>query len=143
VSVLYKKLVGNKVVDCHTTHSPKTRIYCQCTQPKSYYKNISSVTVFGINLHNRIAKIRFEGITPLNDELAMKDLKVHAYVLTTVERIDSRLIFLNDDLLELTNTNDVPNLLPRTVSAHPYVEMPPYSLAFWVVPATGTVPSYC
>jgi hypothetical protein len=115
--------------------------------------------VFGINLHNRIAKIRFEGITPLNDELAMKDLKVHAYVLTTVERIDSRscirsmyafsidficrLIFLNDDLLELTNTNDVPNLLPRTVSAHPYVEMPPYSLAFWVVPATGTVPSYC
>jgi heparanase 1 len=142
VSVLYKKLVGNKVVDCHTTHSPKTRIYCQCTQPKSYYKNISSVTVFGINLHNRIAKIRFEGTTPLNDELAMKDLKVHAYVLTTVERIDSRLIFLNDDLLELTNTNDVPNLLPRTVSAHPYVEMPPYSLAFWVVPATGNVPYY-
>ncbi|KYB27768.1 heparanase [Tribolium castaneum] len=137
VSILYKKLVAPKVVECRLGQSERVRLYCQCTPVKSYFDNKPSVTVFGLNLHNRKAKIRFEGITPA------KDLKVNAYVLTTVERIDSRFIFLNNRLLQLNETHDVPNLLPVTIPADPYVEMPPFSLGFWVVPITSNVLPYC
>lgn len=54
-----------------------------------------------------------------------------------------RFIFLNDQLLKLTENHNVPNLLPETVSAEPYVELPQFSLGFWVVPITNNVLPYC
>lgn len=54
-----------------------------------------------------------------------------------------RSIYLNNVLLRLTKTDEVPYFQPKLEYAHPYVEMPRFSLAFWVVPIIDNVISFC
>lgn len=45
-----------------------------------------------------------------------------------------RNVLLNGQILMVGPDGSLPSIKPKIVAAHPYVIMPPYSLAFWVVP---------
>lgn len=122
VSVLYKKLVGQEVVDC-SSPVRSVRIYCHCAMNSSS----PAVTVFGVNLQDSEANVRIQGAD-----------NVLAYILTPYDNLLSKYVRLNGEILYTMNGGYLPELKGRSVSALPHLVMPPYSVAFWVVPLSSS-----
>lgn len=85
MSVLYKKLVAPQVVPCSTVSAQSVRIYCQCANKIA--NNTPAIVVFAMNMKERQAKIRLQGLTTSDDE---QNRKVFAYVLHTEYSLLSR-----------------------------------------------------
>ncbi|CAH1974215.1 unnamed protein product [Acanthoscelides obtectus] len=122
VSILYKRLVGHKVLNYFTVTMPTVRLYAHCSS-----KNIptNSVVIFGSNLGNTEANIKLE---PSDSN----SLIVVAYELTS-DSLLSKNIRLNGRLLKLRRNYELPTFVPKFTNTEPYVKMPPYSIVFWVV----------
>lgn len=90
MSVLYKKLVGPQVVPCYKMTTERVRVYCHCANKDAFYghnNNTSAVVVFAMNIKERRAKIRLQGLTDLNDK---NSNNVFAYVIQTEYSLLSR-----------------------------------------------------
>ncbi|XP_067134857.1 heparanase-like [Centruroides vittatus] len=124
LSVLYKWLVGDKVIKIHTSPSDrKLRIYAHCTQTERLYNISDSVTVFIINLHNSTVKVY---PTELNTS------PIHQYLLTpNAMNLLSRNVKLNGQELKLNGTN-LPKFIPKVI--FPPIVIPSYSFGFYVFP---------
>lgn len=62
VSVLYKKLISNKVLRLVTPNNfRKIRLYAHCTPEKSLESRVPAVTVYGMNLNNKPVIISIKG----------------------------------------------------------------------------------
>lgn len=82
MSVLYKNLVGPQVVPCYKMSSERVRVYCHCAKGAFYRNNTPAVVVFAMNMKERSAKIRLQGLTGLNDE-SNQIQSVLAYIIQT------------------------------------------------------------
>nr|CAI5859857.1 unnamed protein product [Callosobruchus analis] len=123
VSLLYKGLVGHKVLDYYTVTMPTVRLYAHCAAKGM---PSDSVVIFGSNLGNTEANIRLESS---NNTVS---LTARVYELTS-DSLLSKNVRLNGRLLKLRRNYELPKFVPKFSNIEPYVKMPPYSVVFWVV----------
>ncbi|XP_078588333.1 heparanase-like isoform X1 [Branchiostoma floridae x Branchiostoma japonicum] len=152
LSLLYKQLVGSRVLKVKVTDgsevkvsnsseqqrttgemdrkSARIRVYAHCTNPNSpqQYQN-GSVTLYVLNLHqDHRAAVRLGG------NLAFK--KVHKYLLTPhgMEGLTSRHVELNGRKLDMVDDRTLPELGPQKLPSNTTLLMPPLTFGFFVIP---------
>ncbi|CAH1277038.1 HPSE [Branchiostoma lanceolatum] len=152
LSLLYKQLVGSRVLKVQVTDgsevrvtnsseeqrtagemdrkSARIRVYAHCTNPNSpqRYQN-GSVTLYVLNLHqDHRAAVRLGG------HLAFK--KVDKYLLTPhgEEGLTSRHVELNGRKLVMVDDRTLPELGPQKLPSNTTLLMPPLTFGFFVIP---------
>lgn len=135
ISILFKKLVGTRVISCFNSTGSRVRLYCHCSNNKAQENGFPSITVYGMNMQNTTAKIHIIGL----DRDPRTSLKVVSYTISSKGSLLGKNIYLNDKLLKLTSTNDVPHFQPKIVDAKPYVVIPPFSIVFWIIPIKSQI----
>ncbi|XP_059488542.1 uncharacterized protein LOC132204207 [Neocloeon triangulifer] len=130
-AVLYKRLVGNRVLAIRSDafFSPSSSFYAQCTPSdvKSGY-DTGAVTIIGINL----------GPSEMRGDVSdwstgRKEIELHQYMLTG--KIDDKKMYLNGKELKVNYEDELmPQLLPEVMKSPDELVLPPYSIAFWVIP---------
>ncbi|XP_044728924.1 heparanase-like isoform X2 [Chrysoperla carnea] len=130
ISLIYKSLVGNRVLNYYTATNKKVRLYCHCTVEESLVDHLQGVTVFGINLNSYPTQVE---IQILNNVHYSRHTKVFEYGLTGFGKLTSREIALNNVPLKLTPDGKVPPFKPKIRYLNSYHVMPPFSIVFWVV----------
>ncbi|XP_013189437.1 heparanase [Amyelois transitella] len=126
VSVLYKRLVGNKVlhVDCHCTRYQ--RMYAHCANRK-YTNDTSAITVYAVNLEMAKAKFLLNGTAIHGDNLRIDEYIISA---PSNNRKSTR-VMLNGWPLYYESPNlDIP---PNIIRYGNHISMPPYSIGFWII----------
>lgn len=127
LSILYKKLVGTKVLDA-VIMEPKghVRVYAHCTNRKRTGYPPGSVTVFALNVFtDKNVSLLFP---QFDDEM------VHVYHLQPVgpQGLKSKLVALNGVPLKLTSTFELPPFIPK--HQKPPIVIPRLALGFYVFP---------
>lgn len=79
-------------------------------------------------MQNVEARIRIEGVMGMNENSF-----VFTYIFSPYFSLHSKYIRLNGDLLK-ANKNVKPQFKPILLNPHPYLIIPPFSTAFWVMP---------
>ncbi|XP_013179536.1 PREDICTED: heparanase-like [Papilio xuthus] len=129
VSILYKKLVGNKVlhVDCNCT--PMQRMYAHCTNRK-YTNDTTAITIYAINLELVKARFFLNGTA-----IKGKNLDIDEFVISTPSNNrNTKTVLLNG--WPLFYENSMPDLDPHHIRYGTIISLPPYSIGFWVVKNT-------
>ncbi|XP_078269485.1 inactive heparanase-2 [Rhinoraja longicauda] len=138
LSLLYKRLVGNKVLMIQVAGlqrrprpgrviRDKLRIYAHCTQSRNYNYLRGSITIYIINLHRSRKKIKLAG--------ALRDKTVHQYLFQPHggQGLLAKSVQLNGRPLVMEDDETFPELKPRTLRAGRMVVIPPLSIGFYVV----------
>ncbi|XP_069163105.1 inactive heparanase-2 isoform X2 [Procambarus clarkii] len=127
LSVLYKRLVGGRVLRLRLRQvPPTTRLYAHCLRNITADHTPGSVVVFGMNLLKEATQVRLEG------HLATSPL-LQYLLLPPDGDLQSRQVMLNGQLLQMTPEGDLPDLTPTPLPPA-LLHLPPTSLGFWVVP---------
>ncbi|XP_029465962.1 inactive heparanase-2 isoform X2 [Rhinatrema bivittatum] len=144
LSLLYKRLVGPKVLAIHVAglqRKPrpgrvirdKLRIYAHCTS----YQNINyvrgSITLYIINLHRSRKKIKLAG--------TLRDKIVHQYLLqpSGTEGLQSKAVQLNGQPLVMVDDGTLPELKPRALRPGRTLVIPPLTIGFYVIKNVNAV----
>ncbi|XP_016019627.2 inactive heparanase-2 isoform X4 [Rousettus aegyptiacus] len=138
LSLLYKRLVGPKVLAVHVAglqRKPrpgrvirdKLRIYAHCTSHHNHNYVRGSITLFIINLHRSRKKIKLAG--------TLRDKLVHQYLLQPYgqEGLKSKSVQLNGQPLVMVDDGTLPELKPRPLRAGRTLVIPPVTMGFYVV----------
>uniref|UniRef100_A0A8C8R4T4 Heparanase 2 (inactive) n=1 Tax=Pelusios castaneus TaxID=367368 RepID=A0A8C8R4T4_9SAUR len=138
LSLLYKRLVGPKVLAVHVAglqRKPrpgrvirdKLRIYAHCTSYHNHNYVRGSITLYIINLHRSRKKIKLVG--------TLRDKIVHQYLLQPYGKdgLHSRSVQLNGELLAVTDDGALPELKLRPLRAGRTLVIPPLTMSFYVV----------
>ncbi|XP_075790576.1 inactive heparanase-2 [Pelodiscus sinensis] len=138
LSLLYKRLVGPKVLAVHVAglqRKPrpgrvirdKLRIYAHCTSSSNHSYARGSITLYIINLHRSRKKIKLVG--------TLRDKLVHQYLLQPHGRdgLHARSVQLNGQPLAVADDGTLPELSPRPLRAGRTLVVPPLSMSFYVV----------
>ncbi|XP_053890842.1 inactive heparanase-2 isoform X2 [Malaclemys terrapin pileata] len=138
VSLLYKRLVGPKVLAVHVAglqREPrpgrvirdKLRIYAHCTSSHNHNYVRGSITLYIINLHRSRKKIKLVG--------TLRDKIVHQYLLQPhgKDGLHARSVQLNGQPLAMADDGTLPELKPRPLRAGRTLVVPPLTMSFYVV----------
>ncbi|XP_042192720.1 inactive heparanase-2 [Callorhinchus milii] len=138
LSLLYKRLVGTKVLTVHVAglqRKPrpgriirdKLRIYAHCTHFRNHNYPRGSITIYIINLHRSRKKIKLTG--------ALRDKTAHQYLLQPhgTQGLQAKSVQLNGRLLALLDDETFPEMKPKTLRAGRILVVPPLSIGFYVV----------
>ncbi|XP_055503014.1 inactive heparanase-2 [Leucoraja erinacea] len=138
LSLLYKRLVGNKVLMIQVAGlqrrprpgrviRDKLRIYAHCTQSRNHNYLRGSITIYIINLHRSRKKIKLAG--------ALRDKTVHQYLFQPHgdQGLLAKSVQLNGRPLVMEDDETFPEMKPRTLRAGRMVVIPPLSIGFYVV----------
>ncbi|XP_048746309.2 heparanase-like [Ostrea edulis] len=116
LTVLYRRLVGNKVLTTSSSRSPDVRFYTHCSA-EGYLPG--SVTLYGMNLRSVGVNVTFPQL----------DGQLKIYLLTAPNQdLKSRFVDLNGVTLEMTSDTSLPQMIP--ISGTNPVYMPPFSYVF-------------
>lgn len=134
---LFKNLVGNKVVyvDDEFTKGRAIRTYAFCTRTKAensvYDYPKGSVTAVILNTYNTTnADVTLNVVDSIMNINANWD----EYILTSYPDVpNSRDIYLNGDLINLSSETELPVLNGKSVNANSQITMPPLSYGFVVI----------
>lgn len=130
LSVLYKKLVGNKVLKVKCKCSRFQRMYAHCTS-RSYTNDTSAVTIYAINLEMKKARFFLNG-TALHGE----NYNIDEFIVSAPSNNrKSKIVLLNG--WPLHYESPLPDFQPRRHNYGMHISMPPYSIAFWVIKNTS------
>ncbi|CAK1554571.1 unnamed protein product [Leptosia nina] len=130
VSVLYKKLVGNKVlrINCHC--SRYQRVYAHCANRK-YTNDTTAITIYAVNLEMKKMKFLLNGTA-----LSGNHLNIDEYVISAPHNDRfTKVILLNGQPLYYESST--PDFDPHQRVNDNHIRMPPYSVGFWVVKNTS------
>lgn len=130
VSVLFKKLVGDKVLHVNCKCSKLQRMYAHCTNRK-YTNDTTAITVYAINLE--MDKVRFL----LNGTAVHgSNLNIDEYIISArSNNRRTKTVLLNG--WPLYYESSLPDMEPHHIKYGNHVSMPPYSIAFWVIKNTS------
>lgn len=130
LSILYKKVVGNKVLDIKCNCSRHLRLYAHCANQK-YTNDTSAVTIYAINLNMEKANLILNGTALHGNDLIIDEFIVSA----PSNNRRSKIVLLNG--WPLYYEHPLPNLDPRPLKYGNHIAMPPYSIGFWVIKNTS------
>lgn len=121
VSILHKKLVGNKVFSVKVTKGSQdgksSSLYSYCSK-----KTSGAVTLMGINFSNMRSKINVKLSTPLESNAVVLQY--------TLSAIDGHVLLNN----ERFSHNATPSYKFKKQSKHSIsLVLPPFSMAFWTI----------
>lgn len=129
VSVLYKKLVGNKVLHLKCKCSRLQRMYAHCAS-KNYTNNTSAITIYAVNLEMNKVTFLLNGTAIHGD-----DLDIDEYIISAPSNNrQSKTILLNNWPLHYESS--LPAFKPKHLKHRNHISMPPYSIGFWVIKNT-------
>lgn len=130
ISVLYKKLVGEKVLHVDCKCSRYQRMYAHCANRK-YTNDTSAVTIYAINLEMEKVRFLLNG-TALHGE----NLLIDEYILSAPSNNRrTKTVLLNG--WPLYYEDSLPELKPHQLKYGNHISLPPYSMAFWVIKNTS------
>ncbi|XP_048250493.1 heparanase-like isoform X2 [Haliotis rufescens] len=124
LTLLYKRLVGNKVFDVPSTSSD-LRLYAHCTKLNNvYHYKPGSITVYGLNMHR-------DHVTLAISEAHGKNVDIF-WLTPEGGDLKSKKVEVNGKTLELVN-NQIPHIMPKALGTGTIV-VPPHSFGFIVIP---------
>lgn len=130
LSVLYKKLVGNKVLHVDCKCSRLQRMYAHCANRK-YTNDTSAITIYAVNLEMTKARFLLNGTALHGDNLIIDE-----YILSAPSNNRrTKTLLLNG--WPLYYESSLPDLEPVHLKYGNHISMPPYSMAFWVIKNTS------
>ncbi|XP_074546680.1 heparanase [Halichoeres trimaculatus] len=128
LSVLYKRLVGPEVLKVEGFHSgrKRVRLYLHCAHKQRYRRG--AVTLISMNLSERAARVSLPA--------RLSSSTVDAFVLVSEqpgeEGLYSSTVTLNGDILKMLDDKTLPDLKGARLQPTERLQLPPYSLAFFV-----------
>lgn len=133
LSLLYKRLVGAEVLKVKVFSklgwTKRVRVYLHCSAKKSFSRG--SVTLFALNLSKKPARM----VVP---PLLRSSSTVEAFVLQSdppgQEGLLSSSVKLNGVLLQMLDDKTLPLLPAAPLPPAEHLDLPPYSMAFFVFP---------
>ncbi|XP_059055265.1 heparanase-like [Achroia grisella] len=130
VSVIYKKLVGNKVLHVDCQCSRFQRMYAHCTN-RNYTDDLTAITIYAVNLEMATARFLVNGSALHGDNLYIDE-----YILSAPSNNRrTKTLLLNG--WPLYYDSSLPDLQPRKIRFGKHISMPPYSIGFWVIHNTS------
>ncbi|KAM7392397.1 hypothetical protein PAMA_007489 [Pampus argenteus] len=131
LSVLYKRLVGPEVLKIkafsNDGQSKRVRLYLHCANKHSYRDG--AVTLISMNLSRRPARISVPTL--------LSSSTVEAFVLEPGDDgLYSRSVKLNREVLKMVDDETLPDLKGTRLPAAEHLQLPAYSLAFYVLTDT-------
>ncbi|XP_017762991.1 PREDICTED: heparanase-like [Eufriesea mexicana] len=127
VSVIYKQLVSEKVLQLSPINIDYIRFYAHCTPENAWINGVSAITIFGINLNKIPIYISVKEIPVFH-----KNAKVFLYALTS-DNLQSRTIKINGEILKLQSNGNLPPFRPIILELSQSITLPPYSMVFIVI----------
>uniref|UniRef100_A0AAR5PYK3 Heparanase n=1 Tax=Dendroctonus ponderosae TaxID=77166 RepID=A0AAR5PYK3_DENPD len=124
VSVLYKELVGTKVITTETEGKAEIRLYAHCARPNSIWASGSSVVVFGVNLQDEVGFVQIKELRSAS--------QVYSYELSSNETLFSQFVQLNGETLQLRQNSNLPAFRPTVIERTETMTISPYAIVFWV-----------
>ncbi|XP_066488388.1 heparanase-like [Tiliqua scincoides] len=129
LSVLYKKLVGTKVLNVNLTGEDprKLRVYLHCTNDLHPKYRDGDVTLFALNLYNSTKHLQLPS--------SFSNKQVDEYLLLPYgkENILSKSIQLNGHVLKMLDDETLPNLTEKPLSPGSSLGLPAFSYGFYVI----------
>lgn len=129
VSVLYKRLVGNKVLHINCMCSRFQRMYAHCANRK-YTNDTTAITVYAVNLEMAKARFLLNGTALHGDNLSIDEYIISA----PSNNRRSKTILLNG--WPLYYESPKLDLQPQQIKYGNHISMPPFSIGFWVIKNT-------
>ncbi|KAM3968905.1 LOW QUALITY PROTEIN: heparanase-like protein [Aphomia sociella] len=130
VSVIFKKLVGNKVLHIECQCSRYQRMYAHCANRK-YTNDTSAITVYAVNLEMGKARFLLNGSALHGDNLYIDEFILSA----PSNNRRTKTVLLNGWPLYFEST--LPDLVPHRIRYGNHISLPPYSIGFWVIQNTS------
>uniref|UniRef100_A0A8C9NQ58 Heparanase n=1 Tax=Serinus canaria TaxID=9135 RepID=A0A8C9NQ58_SERCA len=129
LSLLYKKLVGTKVlqVSLAGANKRKLRVYLHCTSSLNPKYREGDVTLFALNLYNATQHLE------LPDYLSSKHVDQYLLLPYGKENILSRFIELNGRVLRMLNDETLPELMEKPLGPGSLLGLPAFSYGFYVI----------
>ncbi|XP_066252381.1 heparanase-like isoform X2 [Euwallacea similis] len=129
LSVLYKKLVGGKVITTKTEGDARIRLYAHCAKYNELWQDGAAVVVFGVNINN------YKGLVQVKE--LHSDSEIYSYSLKADGDLFSQFVQLNGKLLELDSNMNLPKFEPKVIQRQNIMEIDPMSIVFWVFTNTN------
>ena len=129
LSLAFKRLVGQRVLAAYTDTSPperqpRVRVYAHCASKQSGY-TAGSVVVYAMNICNETSRVFFN---------VSNSHVVNQFLFTAPQgNLTSTAIELNGELVSMVSDTQLPTFKAQRVVSDSGVEMPPYSIAFYVI----------
>ncbi|NXY14256.1 HPSE Heparanase, partial [Atrichornis clamosus] len=129
LSLLYKKLVGTKVlqVSLAGANKRKLRVYLHCTNTLNPKYREGDVTLFALNLYNVTQHLQ------LPNYLSSKHVDQYLLLPHGKENILSRSIELNGRVLRMLDEKTLPELMEKPLGPGSLLGLPAFSYGFYVI----------
>ncbi|XP_066488393.1 heparanase-like [Tiliqua scincoides] len=129
LSLLYKQLVGTKVLNVNLTGEDprKLRVYLHCTNDLHPKYRDGDITLFALNLYNSTKHLQLPS--------SFSNKQVDEYLLLPYgkENILSKSIQLNGHVLKMLDDETLPNLTEKPLSPGSSLGLPAFSYGFYVI----------
>ncbi|KAJ6657489.1 hypothetical protein lerEdw1_002424 [Lerista edwardsae] len=129
LSLLYKKLVGTKVLNVNLIGEDpgKLRVYLHCTNDLHPKYRDGDVTLFALNLHNSTKHLQ------LPSYFYNKHVDEYLLLPYRKENILSKSIQLNGHVLKMLDDETLPDLREKPLSPGSSLGLPAFSYGFYVI----------
>ncbi|XP_005044922.1 PREDICTED: heparanase [Ficedula albicollis] len=129
LSLLYKKLVGTKVLQVGLAGADKRklRVYLHCTNSLNPKYREGDVTLFALNLYNVTQHLQ------LPEHLWSKHVDQYLLLPHGKENILSRSIQLNGRVLRMLDDETLPELMEKPLGPGSLLGLPAFSYGFYVI----------
>ncbi|NXG79442.1 HPSE Heparanase, partial [Baryphthengus martii] len=129
LSLLYKKLVGTKVLQVSLAEADerKLRVYLHCTNALHPKYREGDVTLFALNLYNITQRLQ------LPNYLLSKHVDQYLLLPHGKENILSRSIELNGRVLRMVDHKTLPELIEKPLGPGSILGLPAFSYGFYVI----------
>ncbi|NXE25193.1 HPSE Heparanase, partial [Ardeotis kori] len=129
LSLLYKKLVGTKVLHVSLVGADerKLRVYLHCTNALHPKYREGDVTLFALNLYNITQHLQ------LPNYLSSKHVDQYLLLPHGKENVLSRSIELNGRVLRMVDDKTLPELIEKPLGPGSVLGLPAFSYGFYVI----------
>ncbi|XP_044801643.1 heparanase isoform X2 [Bubalus bubalis] len=129
LSLLFKKLVGNKVLMASVKgpDRSKLRVYLHCTNTNHPRYKEGDLTLYALNLHNVTKHLE------LPHHLFNKQVDKYLIKPSGPDGLLSKSVQLNDQILKMVDEQTLPALTEKPLHPGSSLGMPPFSYGFFVI----------
>ncbi|XP_033016958.1 heparanase [Lacerta agilis] len=129
LSLVYKKLVGPKVLHVHLSGEDprRLRVYLHCTNEHHPKYREGDITLFALNLYNSTKHLE------LPSSFSSKEIDEYLLLPHGEDSILSKSVQLNGHVLKMLDDEILPALREKPLSPGSHLALPPFSYGFYVI----------